>query len=34
VIGKVCRDTRKSSLEVDDVMNTAIKSLLKSGVYE
>ena len=34
VIGKVCREARRSGVEVGDVVNTAIRSLLESGVYE
>ena len=34
VIGKVCREARRSGVEVSDVVNTAIRSLLESGVYE
>jgi len=34
VIGKVCREARKSGLEIGDVVDTAIRSLLGSGVYE
>jgi len=34
VIGKVCREARKSGLEISNVINIAIKSLLESGVYE
>ena len=34
VIGKVCREARKSGVEVNDVVNTATRSLLESGVYE
>ena len=34
VIGKVCREARRSGVEISDVIDTAIMSLLKSGVYE
>lgn len=34
VIGKVCREARKSGLEIGDVVDTAIRSLLGSGVYK
>ena len=33
VIGKVCREARKSGVEISDVVDTAISSLLDSGVY-
>ena len=34
VIGKVCREARKSGLEISSMINIAIRSLLESGVYE
>ena len=34
VIGKVCREARKSGLEITNVIDMAIKSLLESGVYK
>jgi len=34
VVGKVCREARRSGVEVSDVVDMAIKSLLKSGMYE
>jgi len=34
VVGKVCREARKSGVEISDVIDTAIRSLLESGVYE
>ena len=34
VIDKVCREARKSGLEITNVANKAIRSLLESGVYE
>ena len=34
VVGKVCREARKSGVEISDIVDTAIKSLLESGVYE
>ncbi len=33
VIGKVYREARKSGVEISDVVDTAISSLLDSGVY-
>ena len=33
VIGKVCREARKLGVEVGDVVDLAIRSLLESGVY-
>jgi len=34
VIGKVCREARRIGIEVGDVINVAIRSLLESGMYE
>ena len=34
VIGKVCREARRSGAEVSDIVNVAIKALLESGMYE
>jgi len=34
VIGKVCRQARKTGIEVSNMVDTAVKSLADSGVYE
>ncbi len=34
VIGKICREARKSGVGVSDVMDVAIRSLIESGLYE
>ncbi len=34
VIGKVCREALRSGVEVGDVVDGAVRSLLESGVYE
>ena len=34
VIGKVCREARRSGVEIEPVVDRAVRSLLESGVYE